>query len=85
MSQKSSKSTILGVAIVVVVAAIGFGIYAAVSKSDTSVDKTSLRLKWINQAQFSGYYMAKKEGLYSKAGLDVTIDPAGPNISPIQV
>ena len=48
------------------------------------VQKTSVRLKWICQAQFAGYYTAKAENYYEEEGLNVTIDPAGPNISPIQ-
>lgn len=45
---------------------------------------TSIRLKWICQAQFAGIYTAEAEGYYKDEGLEVTIDPAGPNISPIQ-
>ena len=54
------------------------------SKSKNKLEKTSLRLKWVCQAQFAGYYSALKEGYYKDVGLSVTIDPAGPNISPIQ-
>ncbi len=88
MAKKNNKGIFLKVAIVAAVVVAGFGIYTVANKSNTDsgeLEKTSLRLKWIHQAQFSGYYMAKKEGFYSKAGLDVTIDPAGPNISPIQM
>ena len=73
---------------VFMIVALGLGVYLAVNQAnsqDTNLEKTSLRLKWINQAQFSGYYMAQKEGAYSKAGFDVKIDPAGPNISPVQM
>ncbi len=48
------------------------------------LEKTSLRLKWVSQAQFAGYYSAQKEEYYKEEGLEVQIDPAGPNISPIQ-
>lgn len=62
-------------------------IVLGIRQGDTSktLSQTSIRLKWINQAQFSGYYMAKQNGLYKKANLDVRIDPAGPNISPTQM
>lgn len=53
-------------------------------KDDAHLENTSLRLKWICQAQFAGYYSAKANGYYKDEGLNVTIDPAGPNISPIQ-
>ena len=54
------------------------------TKDSESLEDTSLRLKWICQAQFAGYYTANAEGYYKDEGLNVTIDPAGPNISPIQ-
>lgn len=47
--------------------------------------KVSLRLKWLDQAQFAGYYLAKSQGLYKNGGLDVTINPGGPEISPVQM
>jgi len=42
-------------------------------------------LKWVTQAQFAGYYVAKDKGFYDEAGLDVTINPGGPDISPPQM
>jgi ABC-type nitrate/sulfonate/bicarbonate transport system substrate-binding protein len=45
----------------------------------------SLRLKWINQAQFSGFFIANNKGFYKKNNLKVSIEPGGPNISPIQM
>lgn len=52
--------------------------------SDNNQNATSIRLKWICQAQFAGIYMAEAEGFYKEEGLEVTIEPAGPNISPIK-
>jgi len=43
-------------------------------------DKATLRLKWLAQAQFAGFYMAKEKGFYSQAGIDMTINPGGPNL-----
>ena len=48
-------------------------------------DKVSVQLKWVTQAQFAGYYAAKEKGYYDAAGLDVTIKPGGPDITPEQV
>ena len=45
----------------------------------------TLQLKWVTQAQFAGYYVAKDKGFYKEAGLDVTIKPGGPDIAPPQV
>ena len=36
-------------------------------------DKLTLQLKWVTQAQFAGYYVAKDKGFYKEVGLDVTI------------
>ena len=45
----------------------------------------TIQLKWVTQAQFAGYYVAKDKGFYKEAGLDVTIKPGGPDIAPPQV
>ncbi|MES1161465.1 MAG: ABC transporter substrate-binding protein, partial [Rhizobacter sp.] len=46
-----------------------------------AAEKVSLRLKWVAQAQFAGYYVAKAKGFYDQAGLDLTINPGGPNLN----
>ena len=48
-------------------------------------DKVTIQLKWVTQAQFAGYYVAKDKGVYEAEGLDVTIKPGGPDIAPAQV
>ena len=48
-------------------------------------DKLTLQLKWVTQAQFAGYIVAKEKGFYSDADLDVIIAPGGPNVAPEQV
>jgi NitT/TauT family transport system substrate-binding protein len=48
-------------------------------------DKLTLQLKWVTQAQFAGYYVAKDKGFYKEEKLDVTIKPGGPDIAPPQV
>src|SRR5450432_1656889 len=50
-----------------------------------AADKVTLQLKWVTQAQFAGYYVAKDKGYYKDAGLDVTIKPGGPDVAPEQV
>ncbi len=49
------------------------------------MEKVTLQLKWVTQAQFAGYYAAKEQGFYEDEGLDVTIQPGGPDIVPEQV
>jgi NitT/TauT family transport system substrate-binding protein len=50
-----------------------------------AADPLTLQLKWVTQAQFAGYYVAKDKGMYDEVGLDVTIKPGGPDINPSQV
>ena len=50
-----------------------------------AADKVSLQLKWVAQAQFAGYFVAKDKGFYKDANLDVTINPGGPDVAPPQV
>ena len=47
--------------------------------------KITFQSKWVVQSQFAGYYVAKAKGYYKQLGLDVTIKPGGPDISPEQV
>ncbi|WP_374313878.1 ABC transporter substrate-binding protein [Dongia sp.] len=48
-------------------------------------DALTLQLKWVTQAQFAGYYVAKDKGFFDEVGLDVTIKAGGPDINPSQV
>ena len=48
-------------------------------------EDVTLQLKWVTQAQFAGYYVAKDKGFYEEEGLNVTIKPGGPDIAPTQV
>ena len=50
-----------------------------------AADKLALQLKWVTQAQFAGYYVAKDKGFYKEENLDVEIKPGGPDIAPVQV
>ena len=50
-----------------------------------AAEKVTLQLKWVTQAQFAGYYVAKDKGFYEAEGLDVEIKPGGPDIAPPQV
>ena len=50
-----------------------------------AADDVTLQLKWVTQAQFAGYYVAKDKGFYEEEDLNVTIKPGGPDIAPEQV
>lgn len=51
--------------------------------ADGAPEKTSVsvQLKWLPQAQFMGYYVAKAKGYYDEVGLDVNIVSGGGDIS----
>jgi NitT/TauT family transport system substrate-binding protein len=54
----------------------------SVAHADESV---TLRLKWLNQAQFAGFYVAQDKGFYKSEGLDVNIQPGGPDFPAVQM
>jgi len=58
------------------------GLWAGMAQA---ADDLTLQLKWVTQAQFAGYYVAKDKGFYEEENLDVTIKPGGPDIAPTQV
>lgn len=47
----------------------------------SSADEVSLRLPWLLNVQSAGYVMAKKQGFYEQAGLNVDIMAGGPNLN----
>jgi NitT/TauT family transport system substrate-binding protein len=62
------------------------GIAALVATSaGHAAEKVTVRLKWFNQAQFAGFYVAKEKGFYQAAGLDVSIEQGGPDFPSIQM
>jgi NitT/TauT family transport system substrate-binding protein len=58
---------------------------ALVSGGAFAADDVTLQLKWVTQAQFAGYFVAKEKGFYDEENLNVTIKPGGPDIAPEQV
>ncbi|MCZ4091817.1 ABC transporter substrate-binding protein [Sinorhizobium psoraleae] len=61
------------------------GVFSLAAFHANAADKVTLQLKWVTQAQFAGYYVAKDKGFYEEEGLDVDIKPGGPDIAPAQV
>jgi NitT/TauT family transport system substrate-binding protein len=65
---------------------LAFGAALAVAAGSAhAADKFTIQLKWVTQAQFAGYYVAKDKGFYKAVDLDVTVKPGGPDIAPPQV
>ncbi|QFT58759.1 Putative thiamine biosynthesis protein [Sulfitobacter sp. THAF37] len=65
-----------------IVAGAALGLWGTMAQA---ADDVTLQLKWVTQAQFAGYYVAKDKGFYEEEGLNVTIKPGGPDIAPEQV
>ncbi|MCF6322396.1 MAG: ABC transporter substrate-binding protein [Rhizobiaceae bacterium] len=61
------------------------GAMLAAAGTAMAQEKVTLQLKWVTQAQFAGYYVAKDKGFYKEENLDVEIKPGGPDIAPPQV
>ena len=61
------------------------GAMSLAASAAMAADKLTLQLKWVTQAQFAGYYVAKDKGFYKEENLDVEIKPGGPDIAPVQV
>jgi NitT/TauT family transport system substrate-binding protein len=65
--------------------ATGLACGVSLASGAYAADKVTIQLKWVTQAQFAGYYVAKAKGLYKDADLDVTINAGGPDVAPPQV
>jgi NitT/TauT family transport system substrate-binding protein len=68
--------------VMMIAAATAFGLPAVTAQA---ADPVTIQLKWVAQAQFAGYFVAKDKGFYKEANLDVTINPGGPDVAPPQV
>ena len=56
-----------------------------ISAQQNNLDKVTLSLKWLTQCQFAGYYAALENGYYREEGIDLTIEPGGPDINSINL
>lgn len=45
-----------------------------------ALEKASIVLQWLPQAQFAGYYVAKDKGFYEEAGIDLQLISGGPDV-----
>jgi NitT/TauT family transport system substrate-binding protein len=58
----------------------GLPIFAA----DNGNARLRVQLKWIDQAQFAGFYVADRKGYFADEGLDVETLPGGPGVDPFE-
>ncbi|MBW2981639.1 ABC transporter substrate-binding protein [Candidatus Woesearchaeota archaeon] len=52
---------------------------------EPSKDQVNVRLKWLHQAQFAGFYTAEQKGFYEENGIDVTLNPGGVDFPAVQM
>ena len=67
------------------VASVLFLALSALCSAARAEDSVTVRLKWFNQAQFAGFYVAQDKGLYKSANLNVNIQPGGPDFPAVQM
>jgi NitT/TauT family transport system substrate-binding protein len=73
-------SRYIGKAAATLVVAVAATVALAGNATAADPVQASLRLKWLPQAQFAGYFVAKAKGYYADEGINLTINPGGPNI-----
>jgi ABC-type nitrate/sulfonate/bicarbonate transport system substrate-binding protein len=57
----------------------------AAGATSASSAAVSVRLKWLHQSQFAGFYSAAAQHYYADARLKVTLDPGGPDSPSVQL
>jgi NitT/TauT family transport system substrate-binding protein len=82
---KGSNRWLFGLLALLLAATLGLTACGGDDDEASGNDQVTLQLKWVTQAQFAGYYAALEQGYYEDEGLDVTIKPGGPDITPEQV
>ena len=50
---------------------------------ESQMDEVTLQLQWTTQTQFAGYYVALSKGWYAEENIDLTIEPGGPDVLPV--
>lgn len=56
---------------------------STIQTKNKPLEKISLRLAWLHQAQFAGFYVAQEKGFYKEAGLEVTLKEFEENLNNI--
>jgi NitT/TauT family transport system substrate-binding protein len=60
-------------------------VLTVVATAARAEDAVTVRLKWFNQAQFAGFYVAQEKDYYKAEGLAVNIQPGGPDFPAVQM
>lgn len=78
------KNLIIGLIVILVI--IGaLAVFLANTNKQNGLDDVTIRLKWLHQSQFAGYYVAEQEGFYKEEGINVKLVPGGAETPSIQI
>lgn len=78
------KNLIIGLIVILVI--IGaLTVFLANTNKQNGLDDVTIRLKWLHQSQFAGYYSAEQEGFYKEEGINVKLVPGGAETPSIQI
>jgi NitT/TauT family transport system substrate-binding protein len=83
--RRSTLAAVLVAAVALAVSACGSSSNGTNDASPATPASVSVRLKWLHQSQFAGFYSAAAEGYYEAAGLKVKLDPGGPDSPSVQL
>ena len=59
-------------------------LFVLLAHGPAQAEPLRLILHWLPQAQFAGYLVAEEKGFYARRGVELTILPGGPDVSPSQ-
>src|SRR6266699_3820382 len=81
MGQNDRRSPIMNPALLprALTLALVAVLMAIVPAAAQTLDKVSFGTNWVAEAEHGGFFQALADGTYKNYGLDVTIEPGGPN------
>lgn len=79
------KKLTIGLIVFLVIVAGATVFLIKTGRQSDDVDNVTLRLKWLHQSQFAGYYAAEQEGFYKEEGINVRVVPGGAETPSIQI
>jgi ABC-type nitrate/sulfonate/bicarbonate transport system substrate-binding protein len=78
----STPKKIIGALVLLAMAALG--LYLLFPRRPANTVSASVRLKWLHQAQFAGFYVAEKKGFYAGEKLNPSLKPGGVEFPSVQ-
>ncbi|WP_445491781.1 ABC transporter substrate-binding protein [Niallia sp. 03133] len=76
---------VLTASAILMLAACGNSDKTSGTKTSDGLEKAKLVTNWFAQPEHGGNYAALKKGFYKEEGIDMTVEPGGPQISSTQI